>query len=109
MSNKYVHMRSISSVKNKRDIKSIEDFIVGKWYIVLNEDGSNRILFQYSHYEIAYYGAYICYHIYDLKGSYFYESERYDYSKDVPSTKFREGISKIIMAPYKEVNKYFNV
>jgi hypothetical protein len=102
-------MRSIGSVKNKRDIKSIEDFIVGKWYIVLDDNGSNRILFQYSHYEINNYGAYICYHIYDLKGSYFYDSKRYDYEKGVPIIWFMSGGSEVIRASYVEVNKYFNV
>ena len=102
-------MRSLKRGKIKRVIVGIEDFIIGKWYIVLNDNGSNGILFQYSQNEVCYYGAYLSYHIYDVKGSYFYESKRYDYEKGVPTTQFRSGISNIIMAPYREVNKYFKV
>lgn len=108
MLNIFVHMRSLREIK--KVIVGIEDFIIGKWYIVINDDGSNRILFQYSHYEINNYGAYICYHIYDLKGSYFYShKKRYDYEKGVPTTEFRSGNSNFIIAPYGEVKKYFNV
>ena len=102
-------MRSLKRGKIKRVIVGIEDFIIGKWYIVLNDNGSNRILFQYSYYEINNYDVYLSYHIYDVKGSYFYESKRYDCEKGVPTTQFRSGISNIIMAPYREVNKYFKV
>jgi hypothetical protein len=102
-------MRSLKGVKRRGVVLGVEDFINGKWYIALNDDGSNRILFQYSHYDINNYGAYICYHIYDLKGSYFYGSKRYDYEKGVPTTEFRSGNSNFIIAPYGEVKKYFNV
>lgn len=102
-------MRSLKRCKIKRVIVGIEDFIIGKWYIVLNDNGSNRILFQYSHYEINNCVTYLGYHIYDVKGSYFYESKRYDYEKGVPTTEFRTSISNFIIAPYGEVKKYFNV
>jgi hypothetical protein len=102
-------MRSLKRGKIKKVIVEIEDFIIGKWYIVLDDEGSNRILFQYSYYGINSYGAYLGYHIYDVKGSYFYESKKYDYEKGVPTIEFRSGISKIIIAPLREVKKYFNV
>ena len=107
MLNKFVHMRSLREIK--RVIVGIEDFIIGKWYIILDDEGSNRILFQYSHNEINNCVTYLAYHIYDVKGSYFYGSKRYDCEKGVPTTEFRSGISKIIIAPLREVKKYFNV
>jgi hypothetical protein len=100
-------MRSLREIK--KVIVGIEDFIIGKWYIVINEDGSNKILFQYSHYDIDNCGDLLRYNIYDLKGSYFYDSKRYDYDKGVPTTEFRSGNSNFIIAPYGEVKKYFNV
>ena len=102
-------MRSLKRGKIKRVIVGIEDFIIGKWYIILDDEGSNRILFQYSHNEINNCVTYLAYHIYDVKGSYFYGSKRYDCEKGVPTTEFRSGISKIIIAPLREVKKYFNV
>ena len=107
MLNIFVHMRSLREIK--KVIVGIEDFIIGKWYIVINEDGSNKILFQYSHYDIDNCGDLLRYNIYDLKGSYFYDSKRYDYDKGVPTTEFRSGNSNFIIAPYGEVKKYFNV
>jgi hypothetical protein len=99
-------MRSLSNGIDKKFINTIEDFIVGKYYISLNCDGLNDILFQYSHYEISNYGAYLCYHIYDLNGAYMYNGI-YDFGEGIPVMNFRSGITKVIKAPNKEIRKYF--
>lgn len=109
MLNIFVHMRSLKGVKRRGVILGVEDFIIGKWYIVINEDGRNKILFQYSHYDIDNCGDLLRYNIYDLKGSYFYDSKRYDYDKGVPVIGFMSGGIEVIRASYWEVNKYFNV
>lgn len=107
MLNIFVHMRSLKGVKRGGVVLGVEDFIIGKWYIVLGDDGSNKILFQYSHYDIDNCEDLLRYNIYDLKGSYFYDSKRYDYEKGVPVMGFMSG--GIIRASYWEVNKYFNI